>query len=374
MTLGLRWKRIAVVTASVALWAGMAQVPKADEYPSLAPLPAIEAPNPHAVELGKMLFFDNRTSGDADIKCSTCHIPDKGWADGEALSTGYPGTRYFRNTPTVLNAVYRTYFYWDGRLGGDDLATQSRDTINDSHFHAADGRIMLERMKQIPLYVELFEKAGLGESSLTNITKAIAAFEQTLIPKNVPFDNYLKGDQGALSAKAKQGLALFEGKARCIRCHNGPYISDQRPHRLGVAENPEVFSDPFRIITLRSMQKFLGTPNYSNLRQDPGHFTVTKNYDDFGKFITPSLREVARTAPYMHNGMLATLEDVIDFYDRGGGAGGTAGLEPLSLSGEEKAALIAFLESLSGDEIVINIDQSDLPEYELIEDWYEKKN
>lgn len=370
-------KSVRILATALAVGCGlMAGKVTAQDYPPLAPLPELEAPNPSAVELGRQLFFDNRTSGDADIKCSTCHIPAKGWADGEALSTGYPGTRYFRSAPTVLNAAHAKYFYWDARLGGDDLATQARDSINDSHFHAADGRIMLERMKQIPSYVELFEKAGLGESSLTNITKAIAAFETTLVSKNVPLDRYLKGDQGALSAAAKRGLDLFKGKAGCIQCHNGPMITDWKTHITGVPENPEVFSDPFRIITMRSVLKFLGTPNYSNLRNDPGHFAVTKNYEDFGKFMTPTLREVARTAPYMHNGMLPTLEAVVDFYDRGGGESERKDplMKPLSLSSEEKAALVEFLKSLSGDEILMDYAQVDLPEYELIEDWYEKTN
>ncbi|MBI2246960.1 MAG: photosynthetic protein synthase I [Armatimonadetes bacterium] len=343
----------------------------------LAPLPPIAAPDRYAVELGRMLFFDNRISGDADIMCATCHIPGRGWADGEALSTGYLGTRYFRNTKTIVNAVYANYFYWDGRLGGDDPVTQVRDSINDSHFLSADARIMLQRMKQIPRYVDLFEKASLGEPDLNPISNAIVAFERTLVSKNVPLDRHLAGDQNALSAEAKQGLALFEGKAGCIRCHDGPYISDGKPHRLGVPENPEVFSDPFRIITMRSTLKFLRTSNYSNMRNDPGHFAVTKNYEDFGTFITPTLREVARTAPYMHNGMLPTLEAVIDFFDAGGGQSDLPKsplLQPLGLSAGEKAALVEFLRSLNGDPILIELPQSELPEYTLVQDWYKKRN
>ncbi|MAG94464.1 MAG: hypothetical protein CMJ48_12040 [Planctomycetaceae bacterium] len=348
------------------------------EIRGLATLPPLEPPNPVAAELGMMLFFDNRISGDADITCSTCHNPEKGWTDGEALSTGYPGTRYFRSAPTVLNAAHAHYFYWDARLGGDDLATQSRDSINDSHFMSSDGRVMLERMKQIPAYVDLFEKAGFGEPSLTKITKAIAAFETLLIPRNVPFDRFLNGQADALSAEAKAGLTLFIGKAGCIKCHNGPYLADGKKHALGVPENPEVFSDPFRIITFRSQLKFVGTPNYLNLRNDPGNYSVTKNAKDFGKFRTPTLREVGNTAPYMHNGMLPTLEAVVDFYNNGGGDNVRNNksdlVKPLELTAEEKASLVAFLKSLSGDPIVINFAQTELPEYGLIEGWYDKKN
>lgn len=348
----------------------------APETPPLAPLQPLKPPDPNAVKLGKMLFFENRISGDADISCSKCHIPEKGWTDGESLSTGYPGTRYFRNTPTILNVAYKSYLYWDGRLGGDDLATQARDSINDSHFLSADGRIMLERMKQIPEYADLFAKIYGADPYLTSMTQALAAFESTLVSTNVPFDRYLKGDQNALSAAARQGLALFSGKAGCIRCHNGPLLSDQKTHNVGVPENPEVFGDPFRVITLRSMTKFLGVPNYSNLRRDPGNFAVTKDYKDFGKFVTPGLREVSRTAPYMHNGMLPTLEAVVDFYAAGGGKADNKSplLEPLTLTGEDKAALVEFLKSLSGDPVIIQLAQKDLPGYEIVKDWYRKKN
>ena len=349
-----------------------------DSRGKLAPLPVISPPNPIAAELGKMLFFDNRVSGDADISCAKCHQPEKGWADGEALSTGYPGTRYFRNTPTILNAVYADYLYWDGRLGGDDPATQVRDSINDSHFLSSDGRVMLERMKQIPEYVELFAKAGLGEPTHTGITKAIAAFERTLVSQNVPFDNYLKGNENAISAQARQGLELFKGKAGCTQCHNGPYLSDQKPHNLGVPENPEVFSDPFRIITFRSHLKFVGTPNYMNLRNDPGHFAVSKLYKDFGKFITPSLREVSRTAPYMHNGMIPSLKAVVAFYNSGGGANNKRKdplLKPLNLNAGEQSALVEFLKTLSsGDKNIMQLTQKELPSYKIIKDWYAKQN
>ncbi|MBI4472865.1 MAG: photosynthetic protein synthase I, partial [Acidobacteria bacterium] len=272
--------------------------------------------------------------------------------------------------------AYKSVLYWDGRLGGDDLATQARDSINDSHFLSADGRIMLERLKQIPEYVALFEKT-FGEPSLTPMTQAIAAFETTLTSRNVPLDRYLKGDGNALSVTAQQGLTLFGGKAGCIRCHNGPLLSDQKPHNLGVPENPEVFSDPFRVTTFRSTLKFLGVPNYLNLRNDPGYFAVSKLRSDFGSFITPSLREVSRTAPYMHYGMLPTLESVIYYYAAGGGTGKSNKsplLQPIALTVEEKAALVEFLKSLSGDEIMIGLAQGDLPEYAIIRDWYKKKN
>ena len=347
-----------------------------EEYPPIGPLPALPKQDATAVQIGRMLFFDNRISGDADIRCAQCHVSSKGWTDGLALSDGYPGTSYFRNTKTVLNAAHAEYFYWDGRLDGQDLPTQARDAITDSHFHAADGRIMAQRLKQIPAYVELFEKAYGAEPSFGRMIKAIAAFERTLVSRNVPFDRYMKGDHSALSAEAKQGLELFQGKAGCIRCHNGPYFSDGKPHNIAAPDNPDVFSEPMRHITFRSVLSSLGTPNYYNLRRDPGYYAISNDPKDMGSFMTPSLREVSRTAPYMHSGMIATLEDVIEFYDRGGGedANKSPLLVPLGLTKPEKQALRAFLESLSGDEIIIEIAKDEVPPYQLIEDWYRVDN
>ncbi len=337
---------------------------------ALGPLPALEPPNPAQVELGKNLFFETKLSGDGSMSCATCHIPAKAWTDGEPLSDAYPGSKYFRNTKTILNAVYAPFFYWDGRLGGSDKETQVRDSITETHFLNMDGRIMLERLKQIPEYVDMFKKAfgEQAEPSFGLTLKAIAAFEKTLISKNVPFDT------GKLSGKAKEGRKLFEGKAGCVRCHNGAYFSDGEAHNLGVPENPAVFNEPMRHFTYRSFIKFLGVPNYMNLRRDVVFFAVSKNKKDVGKFVTPTLREVSRTAPYMHNGVFATLDEVIEFYNKGGGDEPQKSplLKPLGLSGSEKEALISFLESLSGNEVVVTPPKP--LEYQLIENWRQVRN
>lgn len=335
---------------------------------NLGPLPPLPAPNPTKVELGKFLFFDPRLSGDGSLSCASCHDPVKGWTDGLPLSKAYPGSLYFRNTKTILNAAYAPLFYWDGRLDGGDMDTQVRDSITESHFMNMDGRLMLERLKQVPEYVALFQRAFNGEPSFGLTLKAIAAFEQSLVSRNVSFD------EGQLSDKAKQGLALFEGRAGCIQCHNGAYFSDGQVHGLGLPEAPEVFQEPLRHMTYRSFMKFLGTPNYMNLRRDVGYYAISKDYRDIGKFLTPTLREVARTAPYMHNGVFGTLEEVIDFYDRGGGENENRSpmLKPLHLSSDEKEALVQFLHSLSGDEVVV--EKPSLPEYRLIENWRAVKN
>ena len=344
----------------------------------LAPLPDVEMPNATKVKLGKMLFFDKRLSGDADRACVDCHIPENGWVSRDPMSIGYPGTLHYRNAKTIINARHAKYFYWDGRLdGGNDLGTQVRDTLTAPHFMSADGRIIGQRLKQAPEYVDLFKKAYNGEPYFGLILKAIGDFEKTLVSKNVPFDNYLKGNKNALSEKAKKGLSLFKGKAGCIQCHDGVMLSDYKPHGTGVPVNPDLFLTE-RYTTLRSDQMFLGTPNYWNLKQDPGHIAVEKKAKFFGTFVTPSLREVSKTAPYMHNGMLPTLASVVDFYNDGGGKTQNKDpkIKPLGLSSGEKAALVAFLESLSGDDLGIrstDITEETLPEYKLMK-WIGKDN
>ena len=344
----------------------------------LAPLPDVKMPSAAKVKLGKMLFFEKRLSGDADRACSDCHIPEDNWVSRDQMSIGYPGTLHYRNVKTVVNSRFAEYFYWDGRLdGGGDMGTQVRDTLTAPHFMSSDGRILGQRLKQVPEYVKMFKDAYNGEPYFGLILKAVSDFEKTLISRNVPLDKYLKGDKNALSAKAKQGLALFEGKAGCIQCHDGMLLTDSKPHATGVPVNPDLFLTE-RYTTLRSDQVFLGTPNYWNLKQDPGHFAVEKNQKYFGTFVTPSLREVSKTAPYMHNGMLPTLSAVVDFYNDGGGEAKNKDekIKPLGLNTSEKAALVAFLESLAGDSQGISsadFSEEKRPKYKLLK-WVGKKN
>jgi cytochrome c peroxidase len=196
------------------------------------------------------------------------------------------------------------------------------------------------------------------------VLKAITAYVQSLNSPPTPYDRYLAGETDALSEEARAGLALFEGKAGCSRCHSGPLLSDGRFYNIGVATDPAMFDDPERHLTFRRFFRILGVPNYRSLREDVGLYALTMNPDDWGKFRTPSLREVARTAPYMHDGSLATLEDVVRFYNQGGGPGQTAGLEPLGLTETEIAQLVAFLESLSSEPIPVEVPT--LPDYELL--------
>jgi cytochrome c peroxidase len=338
-----------------------------------APVPAIKA-KPEMAELGKRLFFDLRLSGDAAISCASCHVPEKGFADGLALSKAYPGSDGFRNTPTLINTAHKAAWFHDGRLG-TNLNDVTREVITESYFMNMDMRLMQERLKQDPVYVEMFENAGLGEPSNGGARKAIPEYIKTLTSRGAPFDT------NEMSPAAFQGFQLFKGKAGCASCHVGPRFTDDRPHNLGVPENPEIWSNPLRHVTFVTYAKFMGVENYMNIRRDVGAHVRTHKADgsDIGKFMTPTLRELKYTAPYMHNGVFQTLDDVVAFYNRGGGADPNKDpiLKPLGLTPSEQKDLVAFLEALSGDPLTGAefVWEEKIPAgYPTIEDWRNTRN
>ena len=344
-----------------------------ETFPPLGPLPpvpvsATDPQTPAKIELGKLLYFDPRLSGDGSTSCANCHFPDLGWGDGGDLSRGYPGTLHWRNSQTILNVAYLDKFFWTG--SSPTLEAQAKAAITGPLAQNMNPGLAEERLKQIPEYVRMFKEAFGEPPTFDNALKAIAAFERTIISKNVPFDRYMKGEKVALTSEQVQGLRLFEGKAGCIRCHNGPLSTDQNFHNLGVPKNPAFEKVPLRQIAMRERMKAKGIPEgvYMTFDRDPGHYLDTKKDEDKGKFRTPTLRELKYTAPYMHNGALTDLKGVIDFYDRGGGEDpfGTKSplMKPLGLTVEEKAALAAFLESLSGDKILVKAP--DLPVYGVL--------
>ncbi len=317
-------------------------------------------------DLGRLLFFDGRLSGDGSTSCATCHAPESGWADGLPLSAGYSrGNLYFRNTPTLINASREEWLDWDGRFAGGDLSSLIRDHIAEAHFMNLDGRLLVERMRQVPEYEEAFEDLYGSEVSYGKVLDALGAFLRTLNSGDHPFLRYREGDADALSAQARAGLELFEGKAGCAQCHGGELLSDGDFHALGVPDNPAIFQEPLRHVTFRRFFRGFGVGEYVALREDPGLSALTFDESDRGKFRTPSLLEVKRTAPYMHNGVLDTLEDVARFYDAGGGEGRNRDslLRPLGLSDEEIAALVAFLESLGSEEAAFE-PPDELPPYQ----------
>jgi cytochrome c peroxidase len=336
---------LSLATAVGSAWAQSAA-------PDLAPMPEFKPGNATMIELGKYFFFDNRISGDWGVSCATCHNPEKGWGDGQALSTGYPSMEYFRNAPTVINSAHQKRYLWDGRLDGSDAGTLVRDMITETHTMNMDSRLMQERLKQVPEYHALWQKWRKDDINGMRVYNVIGEFIKTIRTTNAPFDKFKQGDANALSAEQKQGYELFKGKAGCVSCHNGPIGSDGNLHKTGVPEHPDVLKNPLRTITMLRHYSTSGMPNYMNARTDVGAYAITKDKKDIGKFRTAQLRDLKHTAPYMHNGVFATLDDVIDFYDKGGGGGGTE-LKPLGLSAAEKQALKSFLLSLSGDPVII---------------------
>ncbi|HEC19686.1 MAG TPA: c-type cytochrome [Gammaproteobacteria bacterium] len=339
----------------------------------IGPLPTLKV-NQARAELGKRLFFDKRLSGDAAISCGTCHKPEYGFANPDALSEGYPGNKHFRNAPSVINAAHKKVWMHDGRIG-TNLNDVTRGMITEDYIMNMDMRIMQERLKQDPVYVEMFKAAGLGEPSNGGARKAIPEYLKTLNSEGVPFDS------GQMSADAKRGMKLFKGKAGCIACHNGPMFTDGKAHNTGVKENFDVFLDPARHQAFIAYAAFLGVENYMNLKRDPGAHVQTHKADgsDMGKFITPSLRELKYTAPYMHNGMIKTLPEVIAFYNRGGDNDRhkDSRMKPLGLSSQEQKELVAFLLALSGKPLTSSryVWTEGYPqEYEAIANWLDVPN
>ena len=259
------------------------------------------------VALGRRLFFDKRLSRDGKLACATCHDPKRGFADANPVAVGIEGRKGPRNAPALLNRVYGKFFFLDGRAAS--LEEQALQPILNP----------LELDLTLP---ELEQRTGM---KAPDVARALASYVRTILAGESPYDKYVNGDQKALTPDALLGLAVFRGKGRCTTCHAGPTLSDEQFHNTGIAWPGGVL-------------------------QDEGRFKMTSQEEDRGAFKTPTLREVERTAPYMHDGSLARLEDVIDYYDKGGNAnpGLDATLRPLTLTADEKRGLVAFLRSLSG--------------------------
>lgn len=331
---------------------------KKELYP--LPPPPIPKDNPNTlekVELGKKLFFDRRLSGDGTMSCASCHDPEKAFTDGNEISLNYPTTRNLRNAPTLINTAYAKYLFWDGRA--KTLEQQAEFPIMSPFEMNQNLDFIEEEIRIVPEYREAFKKIFGQDVNIKLIAKAIAAFERTLISKNAPIDRYLRGDKTALSEEAKKGLEIFKGKARCIECHYGAYMTDEKFHALMVPENPRYENDPKFIVTRRYVAKINKFPGYMDIKEDLGRYFKTKNKRDYRAFKTPSLREISKTAPYMHNGIFKTIDEVIEFFNKGGGQGNKV-LKPLNLTEDEKKALKTFLvEALTGQDL--NIKPPEVP-------------
>ncbi|GAB4154597.1 MAG: hypothetical protein Fur0021_21310 [Candidatus Promineifilaceae bacterium] len=295
------------------------------EFPA-ANTPTDNATTAEKVELGRLLFFDPVLSVNNDIACATCHHPDLGFSDGQAAPTGASGKPLPRSAPTLWNAVYQQALFWDGRAAS--LEEQAQIAITHADEMGSDAAAVAAELQAIPTYVEMFDQAfggGTAAVTLDNAVKAIAAFERTLISNSSPFDQYAAGNFDSLTPPQRRGLNLFRSAAtRCFECHAAPTFSN----------------GTFRVI---------GVPD-----DDPGRAGVASDAPQ-GAFKVPTLRNIALTAPYMHDGSLATLEEVVDFYADGGGwAHGMSDVDQFvlgfELSDQEKADLIAFLYALTDEQ------------------------
>ncbi|HXX57807.1 MAG TPA: cytochrome c peroxidase [Thermodesulfovibrionales bacterium] len=315
------------------------------------PIPEKNRQTPEKIELGKKLFFDRRLSGDGTMSCATCHDPELAFTDGLDISLSYPTTKNWRNSPTLINVAFQKYLFHDGRA--ETLEDQALFPMMSAFEMNKNLDYLEEQIRVVPEYAEAFKRVFGGEVTRERIAMAIAAFERTLVSVNSPLDRSLRGDERALSDAARKGLEIFRGKGKCAECHYGINLSDDRFYALNVPENPALENDPRVTATVRFVGKVYHYKDYRTLREDPGRYLITKKSSDWKAFRTPTLREISKTAPYMHNGVFKTLDEVIEFFDQGGGAGNEA-LQPLGLSAEEKSSLKAFLsEALVGEDIVI---------------------
>ncbi|MEZ8294425.1 cytochrome-c peroxidase [Vibrio splendidus] len=337
------------------------------------PVPADNKQTPEKIELGKILFYDGRLSGDTTSPCAGCHIQSQGWGFPDDLSMGYPGTVHWRNSQTIINAAYYDKFFWAG--SAMSLEAQAKDAAKGAVAGNGEDDIMEARLALVPEYVERFKRVfGDDTPKIHNAWRAIAAFERTMIQRDTPIDNYLLGDKTALSESQLKGKALFEGKANCIACHNGALATDQKFYNIGVPPSPWWNDEGLAQITFRFelYSKGVTEEMYRTTKADPGAYFRAKRKEMLGKFRTPSLRYTKYTAPYMHNGTIPTLEAVIDFYDRGGVAddGRTTGypqtksalIQPLGLTEQDKKNLLSFVEAFSGEQIFI--EEPTIPEYQ----------
>lgn len=290
-------------------------------------------------------------AGEIEEDLAFCHDPEMAFTDGLDISLSYPTTRNWRNSPTLINVGLQRYLFHDGRsLSLDDQALFPMRSAFEMNQNLD---LIEEEIRAVPEYVAAFQKVFGGEVTRERLAMALAAFERTLVSRNPPLDRFLKGDRMALSAEAQKGLAVFRGKANCTECHFGPSLSDHKFYALNLPENMEQEKDPRVAATRRYVVKVYHYEDYGNLTQDPGRYLITKDKKDWKAFKTPTLWEISRTGPYMHNGIFSGIDDVIDFFDRGGGPGNTA-LKPLKLSKREKAQLKVFLvEALTGEEIAV---------------------
>lgn len=285
------------------------------------PTPAHYSFTEQKAELGRRLFFDPILSGDGTISCASCHVPERAFTDGERFSPGANDLHTLRNTPSLFAVAYQRNLNWDG--GASTLEIQSLVPLEAENEMDADLAEILSRLNDDPVYHDAFVTAFGEKPSIMTLTQALATFQRTILPTGSPYDRFLTGNESALSPEQRRGRDLFFGRAGCSTCHSGVRLTDDSFRQNGLTPREE----------------------------EPGRGHLTGRAEDMGLFKVPSLRNVAITAPYMHDGRIETTEEVIRHYESGGEhpPNQDPAVQPFSLSDAERSALIDFLHSLTDD-------------------------
>jgi cytochrome c peroxidase len=324
-------------------------------------VPADYQPTPAKIALGEKLFGDARLSTNDKVSCATCHDTTKAFVDHKPLAEGVaaPAKKTQRNSPTVLNAMFNATQFWDGRAA--TLEDQAKLPItNPIEMGQPDGDAVMRKVLAIPEYDRAFRDVFGRPGTFDDLAAAIAAFERTEYSGDAPFDRFVAGDAKAIGDAAKRGWALFNGKARCNSCHafstTSPLFSDQKFHNIGIAAHKTDFIGLARKATgivrsgdMKQIDELAIQTDLSEL----GRFLVTKHANDIGAFKTPTLRNIAATAPYMHDGSMATLWDVMDHYNKGGVPNPNldGGMQRLGLTEPQIDDLVAFMETLTSERL-----------------------
>jgi cytochrome c peroxidase len=321
----------AFITLSfTSAWAQVPEDFKHWKLPENPPYPETNLPTPARIKLGEMLFFEPHLSGDGKSSCATCHVPELGWSDNRAVSIGFNNKPMTRNSPSLINGAYNvSATMWAGQK--KDLEDQVAGPMGNVDIMATDVEKLSKWLEASPVYKEKFTAAYPNEAiGMPTISKALATYERTIISRNSSFDRWLAGEKNAMTTQQIRGLAIFvnEKKGNCAACHVAPAFTDYGFHNIGLAS------------------------------QDIGRFKVKALPVLKGAFKTPQLRDVEYKAPYMHDGSIKTLMDVVEHYNKGGDTPGVGTLslniKPLNLTQNEKEDLVAFLKALSGPRQVVN--------------------
>ena len=353
-----RRKHKAILAGLLGLWAAgvmAAVVTTADgiEVADIGPLPPVDAnpdnaPTDARLALGRALFFDNRISATGTMNCATCHLPHQGWTVQTPLSPANPGWVERRNSPTLINVGYNEALIWDGRAW--PLEKQAIGSTKNPVHKGQDIEKLMAMFKEDEDLVKMFKEAYGSAPNADDYGKALAVFQRHFIVTGPsPFDRHAEGDTSAMDEAAVRGMSIFKGKGNCVACHNGPNFTDSGFYNIGLSHNP-ILDDEVHQKVLKFDAKRTKNADWENIATDPGRYLITHEESDWGRFKTPTLRNLEDTPPYMHDGRYWTLDEIIDHYDSGGDntRNQDSRIKPLTLSEQEKQDLKAFLLALRG--------------------------